>query len=68
MGLLGTLGDIALSIVEHAANQSNRSMDRQSHRRDLTEEQRERFRNASSDAKSLADSIKEYRENLNEDE
>jgi len=68
MGLLGPLGNIALSIVEHAANQSTHSMERQSHRRDLTDEQRERFRDASSSASNLADSIKEYRKNHNKDE
>lgn len=68
MGILSSVGDIALSILGGIANQSARNMDRQSRRRDLSDEQRERFRDASNDARNLADTIKEQRSRFEEDE
>ncbi len=68
MGFLSSVGDIALSILGGIADQSARSMDRQSRRRDLSDEQRSRYRDASENARNLADEVKERRRSISEDE
>lgn len=67
MGFLSSVGDIALSILGGIADQSARSMDRQSRRRDLSDEQRSRYRDASENARNLADEVKERRRSISED-
>ena len=68
MGLFSTVGDIALSILGGIAGQAAGNLDRQSRRGDLSEEQRQKFRDASSNARNVADQVKNYKDNHNKDE
>lgn len=69
MGLFSTVGNIALSILGGIAGQAAGNLDRQSRRSGLSEEQRQKFRDASSNARNVADQAKNARDkNNNEDE
>lgn len=68
MGLFSTVGDIALSILGGIAGQAAGNLDRQSRRGDLSEEQRQKFRDASSNARNVADQVKNYKDSHNKDE
>lgn len=68
MGLFSTVGNIALSILGGIAGQASGNLDRQSRRSGLSEEQRQKFKDASSDARNVADQLKKARENRTGDE
>lgn len=63
MGLFSTVGNIALSILGGIAGQASGNLDRQSRRSGLSEEQRQKFKDASSNARNVADQLKKAREN-----
>ena len=60
MGLFSTVGNIALSILGGIAGQASGNLDRQSRRSGLSEEQRQKFKDA--------DQLKKARENRTGDE
>ena len=68
MGLFSTVGNIALSILGGIAGQASGNLDRQSKRSGLSEEQRQKFKDASSNARNVADQLKKARENRTGDE
>ena len=68
MGLFSTVGNIALSILGGIAGQASGNLDRQSRRSGLSEEQRRKFKDASSNARNVADQLKKARENRTGDE
>jgi hypothetical protein len=68
MGLFSTVGNIALSILGGIAGQASGNLDRQSRRSGLSEEQRQKFKDASSNARNVADQLKKARENRTGDE
>ena len=68
MGLFSTVGNIALSILGGIAGQASGNLDRQSRRSGLSEEQRQKFKDASSNARNVADQLKKARENRTRDE
>lgn len=68
MGLFSTVGNIALSILGGIAGQASGNLDRQSRRSGLSEEQRQKFKDASINARNVADQLKKARENRTGDE
>ncbi len=68
MGLFSTVGNIALSILGGIAGQASGNLDRQSKRSGLSEEQRQKFKDASINARNVADQLKKARENRTGDE
>ena len=68
MGLFSTVGNIALSILGGIAGQASGNLDRQSRRSGLSEEQRQKFKDASSNARNVEEKLKKARENRTGDE
>ena len=68
MGLFSTVGNIALSILGGIAGQASGNLDRQSRRSGLSEEQRQKFKDAGSNERNVADQLKKARENRTGDE